>query len=71
MEVTRSTTSSLALVIIAKGITLNEADVDDSSSVIKTFSGALVIFAVTDFWAPFFAPSSELSKIFPFSYQFD
>jgi hypothetical protein len=37
--------------------------VDKPSTLIPAFSGAHVIFAVTDFWAPFFEANSTLSKI--------
>jgi hypothetical protein len=61
--ITRSATSASAIALKAKGISLVEADVDESASLIKAFSGAHVIFAVTDFWAPFFASYEKLSKI--------
>lgn len=61
--ITRSATSASALSVQAKGISLVEADIDDTSSLIHAFSGAHVIFAVTDFWAPFFVSFEELSKI--------
>lgn len=61
--ITRSTTSPSALALKARGLTLVEADLDNSTSLIKAFSGAHVIFAVTDFWAPFFASFEKLSKI--------
>jgi hypothetical protein len=38
------------------------ADIDDPASLIPAFSDAEVIFAVTDFWAPFFASLGELSQ---------
>lgn len=61
--ITRSTSSSSAAALKAKGITLIEADLDNPSTLIPAFSGAHVIFAVTDFWAPYFASYEELSKV--------
>lgn len=29
---------------------MNQADLDDKSSLVKAFSGAVVVFAVTNFW---------------------
>jgi hypothetical protein len=40
-----------------------QADVDDPQTLIPAFRGAHVIFAVTDFWAPYFAAFEEKSKI--------
>jgi hypothetical protein len=40
-----------------------EADLDNLSSIIPAFSNVEGIFAVTDFWAPFFASYRELSQI--------
>lgn len=37
-------------------ITLVQADANDPSSLVTAFSGATVIFAVTDYWAPFNDP---------------
>lgn len=61
--ITRSATSASALSVQAKGVSLVEADIDNTSSLIHAFSGAHAIFAVTDFWAPFFLSFEELSKI--------
>lgn len=38
-------------------------DLDDPASLKRAFKGAQVIFAMTDFWQPFFASYAELSKI--------
>ncbi|KAG0652065.1 hypothetical protein D0Z07_1192 [Hyphodiscus hymeniophilus] len=61
--ITRSATSPAALDLKARGITLIEADQDDSASLVKAFSGAHVIFAMTDFWAAFSESYGKLSKV--------
>jgi len=61
--VTRLASSSSAKALQEKGIQIVEADIDNPSSLITAFSGAHVIFGVTDFWQPFFAAFPELSKI--------
>ena len=61
--ITRSATSASAAALKAKGVSLVEADLDNPSSLIQAFSGAHVVFAITDFWAPFFASFAELSKV--------
>ena len=35
------------------------ADLDDTDTLEKAFQGAHAIFAVTDFWQPFFDPASR------------
>lgn len=40
------------------------ADIDDPSTLIPAFQGAHAIFAVTDFWSPFFDPANQ-SKLKP------
>jgi NmrA-like family len=61
--ITRSASSASAVALAAKGVTLVEADIDNPSTLIPAFSGAHVIFGVTDFWAPFFASYEKLSQI--------
>jgi len=61
--ITRSISSSSAQSLSQSGIQLIEADIDNPSSLIPTFSGAHVIFAVTDFWAPYFSSFPTLSKV--------
>ncbi|PMD57227.1 NAD(P)-binding protein [Hyaloscypha bicolor E] len=61
--ISRSSTSSSAEALKAKGIDVVQADVDDPQTLIPAFRGAHVIFAVTDFWAPYFAAFEEKSKI--------
>jgi hypothetical protein len=39
------------------------ADIDNPSSLLPAFKQAHVIFAMTDFWAPYFASFASLSKI--------
>ncbi|KAM3086948.1 hypothetical protein ACMFMG_001063 [Clarireedia jacksonii] len=60
--ITRNKTSEAASKLASKGIEVVSADIDDSASLVSAFSGAEVIFAVTDFWAPFFASYGELSQ---------
>ncbi|PQE08779.1 hypothetical protein CJF31_00012094 [Rutstroemia sp. NJR-2017a BVV2] len=61
--ITRNKTSEPARTLAARGIEVVSADIDDPATLIPAFSGAEVIFAVTDFWAPFFASFGELSQI--------
>lgn len=61
--ITRSTTSPAALALIAKGVSLITADIDNPSTLIAAFKDAHVIFAMTDFWAPFFSSFAELSRV--------
>lgn len=61
--ITRSATSDSAKAQAAKGISIVEADLDSPSTLIPAFSGAHVIFAVTDFWQPFWESNARLSKI--------
>lgn len=48
--ISRSASSASSKALSSKGISVVEADVDDFSSLVSAFSGAHVIFAVTDFW---------------------
>ncbi|KUJ15850.1 NAD(P)-binding protein [Mollisia scopiformis] len=61
--ITRSLTSPAALSLSASGVDLVQADIDSPSSLIAAFAGAHAIFAVTDFWAPYFSSFGELSQI--------
>ncbi|TVY31320.1 NmrA-like family domain-containing protein [Lachnellula occidentalis] len=61
--ISRSASSASSKTLISKGISVVEADVDDFPTLISAFSGAHVIFAVTDFWAPFFETYPTLSKV--------
>lgn len=63
LALTRSTTSASSLALSALGISVLEADIDNPSTLLAAFSRAEVIFAVTDFWGPFFSSFAELSKI--------
>ncbi|RDW92223.1 hypothetical protein BP5796_01617 [Coleophoma crateriformis] len=60
--ITRNTTSATATALASQGIELISADVDKPSSFTTVFRGAHVIFAMTDFWQPFFASFAELSQ---------
>ncbi|PQE09750.1 hypothetical protein CJF30_00009646 [Rutstroemia sp. NJR-2017a BBW] len=61
--ITRNDTSDAARTLASKGIEVVPADIDDPATLIPAFSGAEVIFAVTDFWAPFFTSFRELSQV--------
>ncbi|KIW95287.1 uncharacterized protein Z519_03871 [Cladophialophora bantiana CBS 173.52] len=50
--VTRHPSGSKARKLAARGVEIVEADLDDLESLIRAFSGAHVIFGVTDFWKP-------------------
>ncbi|KAL7935857.1 putative hscarg dehydrogenase [Trichoderma chlorosporum] len=56
---TRNPDSDKAKTLAAQGIEVVAADVKDESSLEKAFSGASVIFAVTDFFEPFDKVSLE------------
>ncbi|KAF7954075.1 hypothetical protein EAE96_005208 [Botrytis aclada] len=60
--ITRNTSSTSAQALSNQGIEIVSADQDDPASLITAFSGAEVIFAVTNFWEPFFKKYEELSK---------
>ena len=47
----------------AEGISIVEADLDNLGTLIPAFRGAHVIFAITNFWAPFWEANARLSKI--------
>ncbi|CZR60571.1 related to nitrogen metabolic regulation protein nmr [Phialocephala subalpina] len=61
--ITRSASSNSAKALSAQGVEIVEADIDYPATLIPAFSGAHIIFAVTDFWAPFFSSIPTLSKI--------
>jgi NmrA-like family len=46
-----------------RGIAVIQADVDDPQTLLPAFRDAHVIFAVTDFWAPYFAAFDEKKMI--------
>ncbi|KAF7908789.1 uncharacterized protein EAF01_004544 [Botrytis porri] len=60
--ITRNTSSPSAQALSNRGIEVVSVDQDDLASLITAFSGAEVIFAVTNFWEPFFKKYEELSK---------
>ena len=51
--VTRDPSSAKAQALASKGCEVVQADTGDVSSLITAFAGATAIFAVTDYWAPF------------------
>ncbi|KIN06401.1 hypothetical protein OIDMADRAFT_101134 [Oidiodendron maius Zn] len=61
--ITRSAMSDSAKAKAAEGISIVEADLDNLGTLIPAFRGAHVIFAITDFWAPFWEANARLSKI--------
>ena len=57
--ITRNTTSEAAQTLASRGVEMVSANLDDPASLSKAFEGANAIFSVTDFWAPFYTPSSR------------
>lgn len=57
--ITRDPTKSAAQSLSAKGIEMVQADLDEPSTLQNAFQGANAIYAVTDFWQPFFNPSTK------------
>jgi hypothetical protein len=51
--VTRNASSDAAKDLLASGVEVVTADLNDLSSLIAAFKGSNAIFAVTDFWSPF------------------
>ncbi|KAI1608315.1 hypothetical protein EDD36DRAFT_412667 [Exophiala viscosa] len=60
--VTRSTTSSRAKKLSARGVEMVEADLDNPKSLSAAFEGASVIYGVTDFWKPLSDPVLTKSR---------
>lgn len=58
--VTRNSSSPSAQALAAKGVHIIQADLDDAKSFDEVFYGANAIFAVTDFWQPFFEKYATL-----------
>ena len=56
--ITRSPESSKAQDLAKRGCEVFKADLDDPASLKRAFHGATVIFAVTDYWAPFFSSNA-------------
>ena len=57
--ITRDVTKPAAKSLSAKGIEMVQGDLNQVSSIRVAFEGANAIYAVTDFWAPFFTPSTK------------
>lgn len=57
--ITRNTSSSAAKALAAKGVEVIAADLNDADSLIKAFSGAHLIFGVTNFFDNFSTESAE------------
>lgn len=60
--VTRNASSAAAKALIAKGVEIVTADLDNQSSWDGVLNGAHAIFAITDFWAKFTEAYPRLSK---------
>lgn len=58
---TRNTSSDAAKALIAKGVEVVAADLNDVDSLTKAFEGASYIFGVTNFFDTFFTESAEKS----------
>ncbi|KAL0575709.1 hypothetical protein V5O48_006269 [Marasmius crinis-equi] len=51
---TRNPNSPAAQALVAKGIEIVQADLNDVQTLISAFAGANLIFSVTNYWEPFF-----------------
>ncbi|KAF7890074.1 uncharacterized protein EAF02_002489 [Botrytis sinoallii] len=60
--ITRNTSSPSTQALSNQSIEAVSADQDDPTSLVAAFSGAEAIFAVTNFWEPFYRKYEELSK---------
>ena len=69
---TRNLSSDAARRLIAQGVEVVAANLDDVSTLIPAFSGASLIFSVTNFWEPFFQrqKASEAGRT-PGQYAYD
>ncbi|KAJ9191950.1 hypothetical protein DTO164E3_8600 [Paecilomyces variotii] len=56
---TRNPASPTAKALSTRGVEIVHADLDDRESLIRAFSGANLIFSVTNYWEPFFRPDSR------------
>jgi hypothetical protein len=54
--ITRNPASPAAQKLAAQGAEIVKADLDDAKSLEAAFSGANLIFSVTNYWEPFFRP---------------
>jgi NmrA-like family len=54
--ITRNPASPAAQKLATQGVEIVTADLDDAKSLVAAFSGANVIFSVTNYWEPFFRP---------------
>lgn len=61
--ITRNDSTPAAQALVSAGIEIVQADLDDPSSLSNVFAGAHAVYAVTDFWAPFFAAYPRLASI--------
>jgi hypothetical protein len=56
---TRTPHSAASLALSAQGVEMVYADLHTPSTLDAAFTGANLIFSVTDFWTPFFAPANQ------------
>lgn len=54
--ITRKPESAAAQKLAAQGVEIVKADLDDPSSLVSAFTGANLIFSITNYWEPFFRP---------------
>lgn len=54
--ITRHPSSEAAQKLAAQGVEVVAADLDDPASLATAFSGANLVFSVTNYWEPFFRP---------------
>ncbi|TRM70068.1 hypothetical protein BD626DRAFT_533477 [Schizophyllum amplum] len=62
--ITRNPDKPSGRALAERGVEVVKADTNDVASLTAAFTGAHAIFAVTDFWAPFFDPASQ-AKLAP------
>ncbi|TRM64442.1 hypothetical protein BD626DRAFT_568198 [Schizophyllum amplum] len=62
--ITRNPDKPSGRALAERGVEVVKADINDVASLTAAFTGAHAIFAVTDFWAPFFDPASQ-AKLAP------
>lgn len=60
--VTRNASSASAVSLASQGVEIVEADLDNPSSLATIFHGAHTIFALTDFWQPYFSAPEHITS---------
>lgn len=56
---TRNPASDAAKALEAQGVEMVAADLHDPATLVPAFTGANLIFSVTDFWTPYFTPANQ------------